>query len=159
MYRIKKKSKMNYMFFFYISAVKRLTTNNHIQIKSFCLHSIYYVYIVFIYTYYYLLYTCMYIFQKNMLCLYIKYIYLLNQLYEYKYRHVNIFKIYACVYFYIYIQYIHNKYTQNTHIYYANKNVYFGLNLINRLTALKNIYFNYFILFYYYLFLLYIIIH
>ncbi len=38
------------------------------------------------------------------------------------YIHVNIFKIYTvcmCIY-------IHNKYSQNTHIYYVNKNFYFG---------------------------------
>ncbi len=37
--------------------------------------------------------------------------------------------------------YIHNKYTQNTHTYYVNKNIYFGCDLIaiNRLTALIKI--------------------
>ncbi len=49
------------------------------------------------------------------------------------YVHVNIFKIYnVCVYLYM-----HNKYTQYTHIYYVNKN--FILDAINRLIALINI--------------------
>ncbi len=45
----------------------------------------------------------MYIFKKNMLRLYIKYIYIWYKLYEYKYIQVNIFKIYAvyvCVFIY-----------------------------------------------------------
>ncbi len=38
------------------------------------------------------------------------------------YKHVNIYKIYAvCEY-----AYIHNKYEQYTHIYFENKNFYFG---------------------------------
>ncbi len=42
------------------------------------------------------------------------------------YIHVNIFKIYTvCVYLYI-----HNKYTQYTHIYYVNKNFYKQSRLI-----------------------------
>ncbi len=32
--------------------------------------------------------------------------------------------------------YIHNKYTQHTHIYYVNKNFYFILDAINCLTEL-----------------------
>ncbi len=36
--------------------------------------------------------------------------------------------------------YIHNKYTQYTHIYYVNKNAYFGLIAINRLRAHTYIY-------------------
>ncbi len=59
--------------YIYISAVKQLITINHIQIKSYCLHNIcvctVYIYYVYINTH-----TCMYIFKKNMLCLYIKYI-------------------------------------------------------------------------------------
>ncbi len=35
----------------------------------------------------------MYIFKKNMLRLFIKYMYIWYKLYEYKYMHVNIFKI------------------------------------------------------------------
>ncbi len=62
-------------FYIIISAAKRLITINRIQTKSFCLHNIcmcaVYIYYVYINTH-----TCMYIFQKNMLCLYIKYIYL-----------------------------------------------------------------------------------
>ncbi len=66
----------------------------------------------------------MYIFKKNMLRLYIKYINIWYKLYEYEYIHVNIFKMYkiyvVCVSMYT------NKYTQYTHIYYVNKNFYFG---------------------------------
>ncbi len=60
--------------YIYITAVKRLIVINHIHNKSFCLHNIcvctVYIYYVHINTR-----TCMYIFQKNMLCLYMKYIY------------------------------------------------------------------------------------
>ncbi len=48
------------------------------------------------------------------------------------YVHVNICKIYACMRVYLYI---HNKYTQNTHILCKQK--LFGGGVINRLTALK----------------------
>ncbi len=58
-----------------ISAVKQLIAINHIQNKSFCLHNIC-VCAVYIYYVYMNTHTCMYIFQKNMLSLYIKYIYL-----------------------------------------------------------------------------------
>ncbi len=51
-----------------------------------------------------------YIFKINMVC--IKYIYIYYKLHEYKYIHVNIFKIYP-VYVYLYM---HNKYTQYTNI-------------------------------------------
>ncbi len=58
------------------SAVKWLITMNRIQNKSFCLHNIsvctVYIYYVYINTH-----TCMYIFKKNMLCLYIKYMYII----------------------------------------------------------------------------------
>ncbi len=47
--------------------------------------------------------------------------------------HVNIFKIYMYICMCVYL-YIHNKYTQYTHIYHVNKNFYF--DAINRLTAL-----------------------
>ncbi len=63
--------------------------------------------------------TCMYLFQKNVFCLYIKYIYIWHKLYEYKYIHVDTckyFKNICCVYLYI----------QYTDIYYVNKNFYFG---------------------------------
>ncbi len=64
-----------FLTFIYFSAVKRLIAINRIQNKSFCLHNIrvctVYIYYVYINTN-----TCMYIFKKNMLCLYIKYIYL-----------------------------------------------------------------------------------
>ncbi len=57
------------------SAVKRLIAINRIQNKSFCLHNIrvstVYIYYVYINTN-----TCMYIFKKNMFCLYIKYIFI-----------------------------------------------------------------------------------
>ncbi len=47
-----------------------------------------------------------------MLFIYIKCIYIWYNLYEYKYIHVNIFKIYAvCV-----SLYMHDKYTQYTYI-------------------------------------------
>ncbi len=72
---------------------------------------------VYFYSLYINKHTCMYIFQKNMPCLYIKYIYLEYKLYEYKYIHVN-----TCTYFqniYCFYMYIINK--RRTHIYYANK--------------------------------------
>ncbi len=57
----------------------------------------------------------MYIFKKNILRLYIKYIYILYNLYEYKYIHVNTCKyikhiqyITVCVCLYIYIINIHS---------------------------------------------------
>ncbi len=59
----------------YISAVKRLIAINHIQNKSFCLHNIC-LYTVYMYYVYIKTNTCMHIFKKNMLCLYIKYIYI-----------------------------------------------------------------------------------
>ncbi len=46
--------------------------------------------------------------------------------------HVYIFKVYNMLYVCFYI---HNKYTQYTHIYYVNKN--FILDAINCLTTLK----------------------
>ncbi len=55
----------------------------------------------------------MYIFKKNMIRLYIKYILILYKLYEYKYIHVNVFKIY----------------TQHTHMYYVKN--YFILDAVN----------------------------
>ncbi len=54
-----------------ISAVKRLIVINHIQNKSFGLHNVCTVYIYYVYIN---IHTCMYIFKKNMLHLYIKYI-------------------------------------------------------------------------------------
>ncbi len=76
---------------------------------------VYCVYLVCIYKY-----TQMHIFKKNMLCLYIKYIYVWYNLYEYKYIHLNTYKIYAvCL-----CLYIHNKFTQYTHINYVNKNLF-----------------------------------
>ncbi len=69
----------------------------------------------------------MYIFKKNMIRLYIKYILILYKLYEYKYIHVNIFKIYTCMFVYLSI---HNKYTQHTHMYYVKNN--FILDAVNR---------------------------
>ncbi len=57
------------------SAVKRLIAINRIQNKRFCLHNIsvctVYIYYVYINTN-----TCMYIFKKITLCLYIKCIYI-----------------------------------------------------------------------------------
>ncbi len=55
----------------------------------------------------------MYIFKKNMLHLYIKYICIWYKLYEYKYIHVNTGKYFfkicaACVCIYIYIINIHS---------------------------------------------------
>ncbi len=58
-----------------ISAVKWLIAINRIQNKSFCLHNIW-VCTVYIYYVYINTNTYMYIFKKNMLCLYIKYIYI-----------------------------------------------------------------------------------
>ncbi len=59
----------------FISAVKRLIAINRIQNKSFCLHNIG-VYCVCIYYVYINTNTCLYLFKKNRLCLYIKYIYI-----------------------------------------------------------------------------------
>ncbi len=53
----------------------------------------------------------MYIFKKNILCLYIKYISMSYKLYEYKYIHVNIFKIYNV---YVVIIYKHITYISTT---------------------------------------------
>ncbi len=61
-----------------------------------------------------------------MLCLYIKYIYIWYNLYEYKYIQVNTCKYFQNIYCMCMSLYIHNKYTQYTHIYYVNKNFYFG---------------------------------
>ncbi len=55
--------------YIYISAVKRLIVINRIQNKSFSLYNIC-VCTVYIYYLYINTHTCMYIFQKNMLCLY-----------------------------------------------------------------------------------------
>ncbi len=67
------------------------------------------------YTVYKYTYMHVYIFKKNMLRLYIKYIYIWYNLYDYKYKRVN-----ACKYFLnmlcVCIYNIHNKYTQYTHI-------------------------------------------
>ncbi len=70
----------------------------------------------------------MYIFKKNILCLYIKYIYI-NKLYEYKYIHVNTCKyiLYVCVF--IYILYIINIDSTHTYIMYTKT---FILDVINR---------------------------
>ncbi len=56
---------------------------------------------------------CMYMFKKNMLCLYIKYIYKVYNINIY--THVNIFNIYAvCVCVCVYI-YIINKHSTHTY--------------------------------------------
>ncbi len=82
-----------------------------------------------------------------MLCLYIKYIYISYKLYENKYMRINtlfsIMSIFSKYILYVCVSlYIHNKYTQYTHIYYVNKNFYFGCDLIvnNHLTAQIYIY-------------------
>ncbi len=89
-------------------SVKRLIAINHIQNIRFCLHNIsvctVYNYYVYINTN-----TCMYIFKKNMLCLYIKYTY---TVYNIKYNNINksmyiIFSKYilcVCVFIYIHDQ-------------------------------------------------------
>ncbi len=62
--------------------------------------------------------------KKNMLCLYIKYIYKLYKLYEYTYMYVNTCKYFQSIYMHVCVcvySYIHNKYTQYAHIYYVNK--------------------------------------
>ncbi len=76
----------------------------------------------------------MYLFKKNMLCLYYKYIYMLYKLYEYKYIHVNIFEIYTvCV-----CIYIDNKGTQHTHLLCKQKLLFWmRLITIHCLTALN----------------------
>ncbi len=93
---------------------------NRIQNKRFCLHRIciYFVYLLCIYKY---TPIHVYIFKKNMLRLFIIYI-----IYDKSYINVNFSKyvLYVCVFIYI-----HNKYTQYTHIYYLNKT--FILDSIN----------------------------
>ncbi len=97
---------------FVTSAVTRLIAS---KIKDL-------VYIVCVYMYYAYIntHTCMYIFMKNMLYLYIKYIYNFNV------RNINTCKYFQniccmCVYLYIInIQYTH------THVYYIHINSYFG---------------------------------
>ncbi len=91
---IKKKKKMHSGFLEKKSAVKRT-----------------YVLFVCVYCVYLL---CMYIFMKNMLCIYNKYIYIWHKLYEYKCIHVNICKIKYMQYVSVYL-YIHN--IHNTHTY------------------------------------------
>ncbi len=76
----------------------------------------------------------MYIFKKNMLCLYIKYVYIQYNI-KYNniniYTHVNIFKIYTvCVCIYMYII---NEHSTHTYIMYVKT---FILDAINSLTAL-----------------------
>ncbi len=80
-----------------------------------------YIYYVYINTH-----TCIYIFKKNMSHLYIKYIYIWYNLYEYKYIYVNTCKYFQNMCCMCVSLYMHNKYTQHTHIYYVNKNLYFG---------------------------------
>ncbi len=69
----------------------------------------------------------MYIFKKNMLHLYIKYIYMLYNLYEYLSICLSVYLSTYCMCVYLYI---HNKYTQYTLIYYVSKNFYFEYDLI-----------------------------
>ncbi len=66
---------MYFIILFFVSGGQRLITINHIQNKRFCVHNIC-VYTVYIYYAYINTHTCMYVFKKNMLCLYIKYIYI-----------------------------------------------------------------------------------
>ncbi len=122
--------------YIYISAVKRLIAINRIQNKFFyivCVCTVY-IYYVYINTH-----TCMFIFKKNMLRLYIKYIYTLYQLY--KYIHLNTCKYFQnrccmCV-----CLYIHNKYTQYTHMFCKQKLIFWmRLIMINHLTALIHFY-------------------
>ncbi len=116
------------------SAVKQLIAINHIKNKKM-MYVIYVctVYIYYVYIYIYIDTHIQHIFKKNMLRLYIKYIYIWYNLYEYKYKHAYIFKIYAvCGCLYIYIRNIHS-----THIYYVNKNFFWmRLITINLLTTL-----------------------
>ncbi len=63
-----------------------------------CVYCIFIMYTVYKYTYMHV-----YIFKENMLRLYIKYIYILNNLYDYKYKRVNAYTyfqnmLYVCVY-------------------------------------------------------------
>ncbi len=70
----------------------------------------------------------MYIFKKNMLCLYNKYIYIWYKLYEYKYLHVNAGKYFQNICCMCVHLNIHNKHTQYTHIMYTKT---FILDAIN----------------------------
>ncbi len=78
-----------------------------------------YVCAVYIYYVYINTHTCMYIIKKNVMFTYDMCIY------NIKYIHVNPCKYFQNIYCIVYF-YIHNKYTQYTHIYYVNKNFYFG---------------------------------
>ncbi len=103
-------------------AAKRLVAINRFKIKVY----VYILYTVYMYYVYINTHTYMYILRKNMLDLNVKYVYLyiiyilyvgfkckicifINdiQMFTYKY----FLNIYMCVYLYI-----HNKYTQYTHI-------------------------------------------
>ncbi len=95
---------------------------NCIQNKSFCVHNMC-VYCVF---FMYYIYIYIYINKDTHIQYYLENIYMLYLYNLYYYKHLiykrNLKKIiytHACVF-------IHNKYTQYTHIYYVHKNVYFG---------------------------------
>ncbi len=84
---------------------------NRIQNKSFCLHNIRVCSVILYYVYFENIYMYLHV--------YIYIIYITNKYIKYKKN--KIWNIYMHVYLYI-----HNKYTQYTHIYYVNKNFYFG---------------------------------
>ncbi len=95
----------------------QLITINRIQNKSFFLHNIC-MCTVYIYYRYINTHTCMYISEKN-------FFYILNIfIYNINYMNINI-DVNTCKYFQIYTVcvylYIHNTYTEHTHIYYAKK--------------------------------------
>ncbi len=105
-----------------ISAGQRFIVINCIQNKIFCVHNIcvcaVYIYYVYINTH-----TCMYIFNTNILCLYIKHLYIyINDMNK------NTCKYFLNIYCICVSLYLHNKYTQHTHIDYVHKIFYFGCN-------------------------------
>ncbi len=104
------------------SAVKQLITINHIQNKSFCLH---YIYMCTVYIYYVYINTHRYSMNfENNLSVYI-YIFIFLHFILY----INIFNIYCkhnIFFLNIYMHVFVFIYTQYTHIYYVNKNVYLG---------------------------------
>ncbi len=71
-----------------------------------------------------------------------------------KYKPVNTYKYFQNIYCMCVYLYIHNKYTQNTHIYHANKNFYFGCDLL-RLIVWQHNFFNIFFIYNYILLLIY----
>ncbi len=90
------------------------------------------IYCVYIHYLYINALTCMYIFQKNMFCLYMKYIYKL-----YKYIYVNTCKYFQNIYCMCVYLYIDNEYTHSIYTYIMQSKT-FILDAINRTNSNKN---------------------